>query len=219
MAIDQSLVAKARFNPTVFKNVKYFNAIYVTRVEVIMNIIRTFDPHAIARQQIEMCRHLITNRSEAFGLRRYRVAVLVTQKDKGNRHHPVSFLAYCVVFRGVAQAAPLKNPWGFRLGGKSGAIGPAHNKAAQNNGLPRRLEDSKNRITDNVQQHKSLAFTCARHPYTRILSFFFDRNAGKQTTQRPDRSGRGPRPTWELGGARYLGSVGRHMLVEPSVKR
>lgn len=63
MAIDQSLVAKARFNPTAFKNVKYFNAIYVARVEVIMNVIRTFDPHAIARQQIEMCRHLIANRS------------------------------------------------------------------------------------------------------------------------------------------------------------
>jgi len=108
-------------------------------------------------------------------------------------------------------------------------MGPPHNKAAQENGLPRRLddnsesmvfrvlpkgacsticqimditnhgevfdgnihdakdglhkwalEDSKNRITDNVQQHQSLAFTCAHNPYSWILSSFFDRNSGTQ---------------------------------------
>ena len=42
------------------------------------------------------------------------------------------------------------------------------------------LEHSQDRITENVQAHKSLAFTCVRNPYTRILSSFFDKIAGIQ---------------------------------------
>lgn len=35
-------------------------------------------------------------------------------------------------------------------------------------------------ITENVQNHKSFAFTCVRNPYTRILSSFFDKICGVQ---------------------------------------
>jgi len=42
------------------------------------------------------------------------------------------------------------------------------------------LEDSQPRITENVLNHKSPAFTCVRNPYTRILSSFFDKIAGIQ---------------------------------------
>ena len=42
------------------------------------------------------------------------------------------------------------------------------------------LEDSQPRITENVRNHKSPAFTCVRNPYTRILSSFFDKIAGIQ---------------------------------------
>ncbi len=42
------------------------------------------------------------------------------------------------------------------------------------------LDDSKALIEDNVQTHKSFAFTCVRNPYTRILSSFFDKIAGIQ---------------------------------------
>ena len=37
------------------------------------------------------------------------------------------------------------------------------------------FEDSQPKITENVQGHKSYAFTCVRNPYTRILSSFFDK--------------------------------------------
>lgn len=42
------------------------------------------------------------------------------------------------------------------------------------------MEGSQAPITDNVQQHKSYAFTCVRNPYTRILSSFFDKICGIQ---------------------------------------
>ncbi|WP_300017550.1 sulfotransferase family protein [uncultured Roseobacter sp.] len=42
------------------------------------------------------------------------------------------------------------------------------------------LDDSQTPITENVQQHKSYAFTCVRNPYTRILSSFFDKICGIQ---------------------------------------
>ena len=42
------------------------------------------------------------------------------------------------------------------------------------------IEDSQQPITDNVQNHKSYAFTCVRNPYTRILSSFFDKICGIQ---------------------------------------
>lgn len=42
------------------------------------------------------------------------------------------------------------------------------------------LEESKSKITENVQSNKSYAFTCVRNPYTRILSSFFDKICGIQ---------------------------------------
>ncbi|KIT14813.1 sulfotransferase family protein [Jannaschia aquimarina] len=39
-------------------------------------------------------------------------------------------------------------------------------------------------ITENVQSHRSYAFTCVRNPYTRILSSFFDKIAGIQRNGR-----------------------------------
>ncbi len=42
------------------------------------------------------------------------------------------------------------------------------------------IEESKAKITENVQKHKSFAFTCVRNPYTRILSSFFDKICGIQ---------------------------------------
>ena len=42
------------------------------------------------------------------------------------------------------------------------------------------LEESKPKITENVQSNKSYAFTCVRNPYTRILSSFFDKICGIQ---------------------------------------
>ncbi len=42
------------------------------------------------------------------------------------------------------------------------------------------LEASQPTITENVQSHKSYAFTCVRNPYTRILSSFFDKICGIQ---------------------------------------
>ena len=42
------------------------------------------------------------------------------------------------------------------------------------------MEDSQPLITENVQAHKSYAFTCVRNPYTRILSSFFDKICGIQ---------------------------------------
>jgi len=41
-------------------------------------------------------------------------------------------------------------------------------------------EASQQKISDNVQGHKSFSFTCVRNPYTRILSSFFDKIAGIQ---------------------------------------
>ena len=38
-------------------------------------------------------------------------------------------------------------------------------------------EDSKPKITQNVVEHRSYAFTCVRNPYTRILSSFFEKFA------------------------------------------
>jgi hypothetical protein len=46
------------------------------------------------------------------------------------------------------------------------------------------LEDSKDPITRNVQNHDSYAFTCVRNPYTRILSSFFDKICGIQRNGR-----------------------------------
>ncbi len=42
------------------------------------------------------------------------------------------------------------------------------------------IEDSQDKITKNVQNHESFAFTCVRNPYTRILSSFFDKICGIQ---------------------------------------
>ncbi len=42
------------------------------------------------------------------------------------------------------------------------------------------LDDSQAKITKNVQQHRSFAFTCVRNPYTRVLSSFFDKICGIQ---------------------------------------
>ncbi|MFK7746543.1 MAG: sulfotransferase family protein [Roseobacter sp.] len=42
------------------------------------------------------------------------------------------------------------------------------------------LDTSQTPISDNVQNHKSYAFTCVRNPYTRILSSFFDKICGIQ---------------------------------------
>ena len=42
------------------------------------------------------------------------------------------------------------------------------------------FDDSQPLISDNVRTHKSLAFTCVRNPYTRILSSFFDKICGIQ---------------------------------------
>ncbi|WP_170565243.1 sulfotransferase family protein [Ruegeria atlantica] len=39
---------------------------------------------------------------------------------------------------------------------------------------------SQEQISGNVRNHKSLAFTCVRNPYTRILSSFFDKICGIQ---------------------------------------
>lgn len=47
---------------------------------------------------------------------------------------------------------------------------------------------SQQKITDNVKNHNSYAFTCVRNPYTRILSSFFDKICG---IQRNDRRYRG----------------------------
>lgn len=42
------------------------------------------------------------------------------------------------------------------------------------------IEASQPRITENVRNHGSFAFTCVRNPYTRILSSFFDKICGIQ---------------------------------------
>jgi hypothetical protein len=42
------------------------------------------------------------------------------------------------------------------------------------------MEDSQPLITANVKNHTSYSFTCARNPYTRILSSFFDKICGIQ---------------------------------------
>ena len=42
------------------------------------------------------------------------------------------------------------------------------------------MEESQDRISANVQAHKSFAFTCVRNPYSRILSSFFDKICGIQ---------------------------------------
>ena len=42
------------------------------------------------------------------------------------------------------------------------------------------IEKSQPKITNNVQTHKSYAFTCVRNPYSRILSSFFDKICGIQ---------------------------------------
>jgi len=44
--------------------------------------------------------------------------------------------------------------------------------------------DSQPLIEANIRRHKSLAFTCVRNPYTRILSSFFDKIAGVQRNGR-----------------------------------
>ena len=41
-------------------------------------------------------------------------------------------------------------------------------------------EGSREAITTNVREHRALAFTCVRNPYTRILSSFFDKICGIQ---------------------------------------
>ncbi|EAR49919.1 hypothetical protein OG2516_16831 [Oceanicola granulosus HTCC2516] len=41
-------------------------------------------------------------------------------------------------------------------------------------------EHSQPKITANVRDHRSYAFTCVRNPYTRILSSFFDKICGIQ---------------------------------------
>ena len=41
-------------------------------------------------------------------------------------------------------------------------------------------ETSQPLIEENVRNHRSLAFTCVRNPYTRIMSSFFDKIAGVQ---------------------------------------
>ncbi len=46
------------------------------------------------------------------------------------------------------------------------------------------LEDSKEIIKSNVDQHLSYSFTCVRNPYTRILSSFFDKICGIQRNGR-----------------------------------
>ncbi|MDZ7907470.1 MAG: sulfotransferase family protein [Gemmobacter sp.] len=46
------------------------------------------------------------------------------------------------------------------------------------------MEASQPRITANVGGHTSLAFTCVRNPYTRILSSFFDKICGIQRNGR-----------------------------------
>jgi len=46
------------------------------------------------------------------------------------------------------------------------------------------LEESKSKITENVQSNKSYAFTCVRNPYTRILSSFFDKICGIQRNEK-----------------------------------
>ena len=42
------------------------------------------------------------------------------------------------------------------------------------------IEKSQPLIRSNVMSHRSLAFTCVRNPYTRILSSFFDKICGIQ---------------------------------------
>ena len=42
------------------------------------------------------------------------------------------------------------------------------------------LDDSQPVIEDTVRNHKAIAFTCVRNPYTRILSSFFDKICGIQ---------------------------------------
>jgi hypothetical protein len=42
------------------------------------------------------------------------------------------------------------------------------------------IDASQQKITRNVQKHKSYAFTCVRNPYSRILSSFFDKICGIQ---------------------------------------
>lgn len=46
------------------------------------------------------------------------------------------------------------------------------------------MEASQPKITANVGGHTSLAFTCVRNPYTRILSSFFDKICGIQRNGR-----------------------------------
>lgn len=46
------------------------------------------------------------------------------------------------------------------------------------------LDGSQQLIADNVTQHNSVAFTCVRNPYTRILSSFFDKICGIQRNGR-----------------------------------
>ena len=41
-------------------------------------------------------------------------------------------------------------------------------------------ENSQPKISQNVLEHRSYAFTCVRNPYTRILSSFFDKICGIQ---------------------------------------
>lgn len=45
-------------------------------------------------------------------------------------------------------------------------------------------DDSQPLIEANVRAHRSLAFTCVRNPYTRILSSFFDKICGIQRNGR-----------------------------------
>ncbi|MFD0978891.1 sulfotransferase family protein [Tropicimonas aquimaris] len=45
-------------------------------------------------------------------------------------------------------------------------------------------EESQGPIEANVQAHRSLAFTCVRNPYARILSSFFDKICGIQRNGR-----------------------------------
>ncbi len=45
-------------------------------------------------------------------------------------------------------------------------------------------EHSQKLIEDNVKSHRSLAFTCVRNPYTRVLSSFFDKICGIQRNGR-----------------------------------
>lgn len=46
------------------------------------------------------------------------------------------------------------------------------------------IETSQPLISDNVTAHRSVAFTCVRNPYSRILSSFFDKICGLQRNGR-----------------------------------